>query len=78
MDISAKEYFMNRRHDSDPMRAMYSRIANAMHIHVPGGISMNRLCRMTEKELKRVRGIGEKARAVIIEECRNYLHTRGN
>jgi DNA-directed RNA polymerase alpha subunit len=70
-EINANDYFRSRRPNTDPMRIMYSRIANAMELH--GGVTMNRLCQMPEKELKRIRGIGDKALAVVMEECRNYL-----
>ena len=70
MVMNAKEYFLSQRPDSGSLRALYTRIANAMNLH--NGITMNQLCEMSGKELEKMRSIGDKARAVIIEECRNY------
>ena len=71
MDMKASEYFLSRRPDSGSLRPMYSRISYALYIH--NEVTMRQLCKMPEKELEKIRNIGDKARAIIIEECRNYL-----
>jgi len=75
-DIDAREYFLARRPESGPKRMIYSRIANAMHMR--GDITMNQLCEMTDKELKRVRYIGDKARVVVVAERERYLKEKNN
>lgn len=72
MDIDAREYFLARRPDSGPARPMYNRIAAAMRTR--RGITMGQLCQMSEKELKKLRNIGDKGRAIVMMECRNYLN----
>lgn len=72
-DINAQEYFLSRRLDSGSVRQTYTRIARAMYMH--DSVTMNRLCEMSDKDLEKVRGIGDKARAIIIEECERYLET---
>lgn len=70
-DINAQDYFLSRRPESGSARMLYSRIARALYMH--DSVTMNRLCEMSDKELEKLRGIGDKARAVIIEECERYL-----
>jgi len=69
-ETNAIEYFTERRPDSGPMRVIYSRIVTALRLR--NVATMNQLCEMSVKDLDRMRGIGEKARAVILDECRNY------
>ena len=68
---NAIEYFTKRRPASGPMRVIYSRIITALRLR--NIATMDQLCEMSVKELDRMRGIGEKARAVILDERRNYL-----
>ena len=71
-ETNAIEYFTERRPTSGPIRVIYSRIITALRLR---NIStMSQLCEMSIKELDRMRGVGEKALAVIIDECRNYLN----
>lgn len=72
-DMKAQEYFLSRRPDSGSMRMLYSRIARAVYMH--GGVSMKRLCEMSGAELEKIRGVGDKARTVIMDECGRYLKT---
>lgn len=74
MDINASEYFLSRCPDSGPERPLYVRIAHALGHHgTPSGTTtMLQLCEMSEKELKKIRNIGDKSRAILMEECRNY------
>ena len=67
-------YFSQRRPSSGPMRSIYSRIITALRLR--NITSMDQLCEMSEKELKRMRGVGDKALVVISDECRNYLMNR--
>ncbi|HBU11464.1 MAG TPA: hypothetical protein DEB31_01640 [Clostridiales bacterium] len=69
-DISAREYFLSKRPASGPARKAYSRIANAMLYC--GDISMRALCEMPEKQLKRLRNIGEQTLEVLRSECRAF------
>ncbi len=69
-EISASEYFLRHRPDSGGMRVMYARIARSMMLN---DVTMSVLCKATDEELSRLRGIGEKAQAIIREECRRYL-----
>ena len=69
-ETNAIEYFTRRRPDSGPMRIIYSRIIRALGLR--NIATMDQLCEMSLKELIVMRGIGEKARAVILDECRNY------
>lgn len=71
MDINASEYFLAQCPDSGLERPMYRRIANALSRC--DDITMEQLCKMSEKELGKVRSIGDKARAIVIVECHNYL-----
>lgn len=72
-DMDSQEYFLSQRPNANSAWQIYARIARAMYMH--GGITMNRLCQMTDKELDTIRGIGDKAREVIKAECKNYLKT---
>ena len=69
-ETHAIEYFTQRRPDSGPMRTIYSRIIRALGLR--NIATMDKLCEMSVKELTVMRGIGEKARAVILDECRHY------
>ena len=71
-DFNATEYFTQQRPASGPMRVIYSRIITALRLR--NIATMNQLCEMSVKELDRMRGIGEKARAVILDECYNYFN----
>ena len=69
-ELNAIEYFTQRRPISGPMRVIYSRIITALRLR--NIVTMDQLCEMSVKELDRMRGIGEKAREVILDECRQY------
>jgi hypothetical protein len=69
-DISAKEYFKARRPQAKPQRIAYSRIIRAMDMYLD--IPMSQLCAMSDKELKRVRNIGEVTLRVIRQECLRF------
>ncbi len=69
-DISAREYFLSKKPAIGPMRKAYSRIAHAMLYC--GDISMRELCEMPEKQLRRLRNIGERTREVLRRECRAF------
>ena len=71
-ETNAIEYFTKRRPASGSMRVIYSRIITALRLR--NIVSMNQLCEMSVKDLDRMRGVGEKARAVILDERRNYLN----
>ena len=67
---NAIDYFTQRRPASGPMRTIYSRIITALRLRNID--TMDQLCEMSVKELNRMRGIGDKARVIIIDECRRY------
>lgn len=76
-DTYVSEYFLKRRPESGSGRSLYTRIINGVvrHQKLNNKITMSQLCAMSEKELKKIRNIGEKARTVILEECANYKIT---
>jgi hypothetical protein len=74
-DVSAKEYFLIHRPDSGYMRMTYARISRAFDMFCD--ISMQELCELPDKELKKVRRIGIGAQTVIREECAKYLAKQG-
>jgi len=70
-EMKIEEYFSSDRAGTAPkQRALWARIGNQL---ARGGIlTMRQLCEMPAEQITRVRGIGKKSLAIILEEREKY------